>query len=1453
MLALAMVLVACSGGSDEGIPYSFIINHDGNASGLEAIVKHDSELEYIGIKTDSGVNSAASNNVAGEVRISVFSLDGSDVGPIEVQFASSAAGAEARVVEGSLNVANANGIASQASDGIDLGGITLNAAMVNTALGDADSSGDFGISDVVKINDIAQSNTSSTDTEKIVSDIDGDQHVTFADAALANLMNVGLAPSGVVFQPRTLKGNANDNRLLLAWNRSEDAVDFDSASASGAALTRRTEGIDGFSAAYDVVLQSDGFVGIGDDFARVDVAGSNGGGGGPVEGVGYIENGNFVELSNDEIVAAAQEGRFVFKTWLENENGGINPNDFSGLPTDDEKEESANGNLIDGCHVQNIAAAFMGYRKSGDDTMFPVAGAQVIWQLENDLETWPVAPDFDGGNDVYRGGTESIIPSGAYPPGPGLPTVTGSGNQANFYAEGTMRLSAADGVIDNLQATTHTNAEDADNPEFPAGNVQFPTVNETGVPSADRDGFTWIALFSPDDYARRRIFVTASVNGTEIAKTFLTKEFFPKPVFEIEKELYDALKDNIVVPGENAAFKLNIRNDGCAQGVVKIRDFLRTDDVILAPDDPSDPHDDWSYWRLRNVTINDQGIPNPTPAGGARNPNPDPPGSSYDFTDPLITVNNVEDVYRIPSMFADRFVDDDEFINGDDQDYLGLRARDYGQRGSPQVFDRENWDDYLDLYPGFIASRFFGPFSGFAGLNDWAAFRQTRIGVDSRELPIRAGTFLLDTEIYDSIHERNSDIAEFDEAFLDGQDILTVAGAIYDAYGAVWGNNLTDIDLETGTFSDGDYEGFDFFANIPSGASLELIFAGEADRANDQYCNLAYLFPLTAREYDYPDVRFTYDRDRIERRFFNGVDISQRQGGATGFGFLDIEYSERNERTKIACFQVQEPVLEVEKKFVDGNRRVDNLTVSRGDHAVAEITVRNNSDHIARNLSVRDVLQGGREAGYRVVSVSAVVLNEEDPNNSQGGAIADYLCPRPAPNNADGFDDSGDCFFDSLPSDERFGYDGEVADSNSDGTLDFAEGPIDAYDGDLDEDDGLTYIGDLEPGEAIRYTLTVRITEDGQFCNTARAYYDVTQVSRLRNHREFDGRFSESHDRHIALDVACVGTTSLAIDKTNYEFNQSVFESGNFNNATEIFDVELGQQYISFVRVENRSGGVTAEDVLLSDILAQAEPAGTWVDYVDSRFYGPFYDDEPGVFEVDPDGSDPDNLDDRREVIAPKTIDIPAGRTATFAVVSQIPDSGFPAQQACDVARYTSSNAGTDTDSDCVRVTSNVAVAGDIYDDEFIPTTEYNQGDVFELRTDFVNENSSNEALVGHQLDFTFGRAPGGSGGTFDILSTKVYKVNDSDIDTNGNVASLPAPLVAGTDYSIQAAGTGRQRVSISVVLNPGEAFFIVNDVRATLGGNVIYTSEYDYRGRGRDSSALKVNAPAGSEGTTVK
>lgn len=245
----------------------------------------------------------------------------------------------------------------------------------------------------------------------------------------------------------------------------------------------------------------------------------------------YLDaEGNIVEIADRDL----RQGRFVFYAWLRNIDQGIDITRTvtPGEPLLEERTEFAPS------YTQNLMVGWVGY-VSDDGEVYPVAGAEVRWVIDRQWE--------EAIGSVHFGAADAAASV------PGL----------DWF-----------GIWDNQAVTLTNNGGLANQARFPIAS-DFPLYNASGVTTPDTDGLTWVTLFSPDQRARARIIAVASVNGVEVGKEVLIKNFAPAPELELEKTV-DTDAINLATEEEaRVTFTVTVTNRGSGNATgVQLRDRL---------------------------------------------------------------------------------------------------------------------------------------------------------------------------------------------------------------------------------------------------------------------------------------------------------------------------------------------------------------------------------------------------------------------------------------------------------------------------------------------------------------------------------------------------------------------------------------------------------------------------------------------------------------------------------------------------------------------------------------------------------------------------------------------------------------------------------------------------------------------------------------------------------------
>ena len=234
-------------------------------------------------------------------------------------------------------------------------------------------------------------------------------------------------------------------------------------------------------------------------------------------------SGNLIPVTAGQF----SSGQYVFYAWLQDLPSGIVPANLTTatvtdphqpLPTE-QKETAPN-------YTQNLAAAWVGV-KDAAGVIHPVIGADVRWTIE----------------EQYAGNVGSIV-------------YGASDDNAQSSVVRKMKH-----IDDPHQASTRTNNKNLANERFPLEVTEYPLYNQTGIGTPSVDGFTWVTLFSADKIASGRITVVATVNGEEIGKQILYKNFAPQPKIAITKAVASAVV-NLVGGTATDTWTITVTNTG---------------------------------------------------------------------------------------------------------------------------------------------------------------------------------------------------------------------------------------------------------------------------------------------------------------------------------------------------------------------------------------------------------------------------------------------------------------------------------------------------------------------------------------------------------------------------------------------------------------------------------------------------------------------------------------------------------------------------------------------------------------------------------------------------------------------------------------------------------------------------------------------------------------------------
>jgi uncharacterized repeat protein (TIGR01451 family) len=267
-------------------------------------------------------------------------------------------------------------------------------------------------------------------------------------------------------------------------------------------------------------------------------------------------SGNLIPLESSDF----QSGQFVFYAWLQDLPSGVVPGDLTpafvsgpGKPLDAEQVESAPS------LTQNLAVAWVGFTDPSG-VVRPVIGADVRWEID---QQW-----------------------------------AGRVGSMQFGTSDDNRVALAYGVFDD-QADTRTNNARLQAERFPLIATEFPLYNQSGIGTPFVDGLTWVTLFSPDKVAAGRIVAVATINGEEIGKQILFKNFAPSPKLEITKTVSSDIV-NLVAGTGTVTWTVTVTNVGSGDAaVVNLSDILASgagvNYTIVAPPGATAIGDGFNY------------------------------------------------------------------------------------------------------------------------------------------------------------------------------------------------------------------------------------------------------------------------------------------------------------------------------------------------------------------------------------------------------------------------------------------------------------------------------------------------------------------------------------------------------------------------------------------------------------------------------------------------------------------------------------------------------------------------------------------------------------------------------------------------------------------------------------------------------------------------------------------
>ena len=212
------------------------------------------------------------------------------------------------------------------------------------------------------------------------------------------------------------------------------------------------------------------------------------------------------------------------------------------------------------------------------------------------------------------------------------------------------------------------------------------------------------------------------------------------------------------------------------------------------------------------------------------------------------------------------------------------------------------------------------------------------------------------------------------------------------------------------------------------------------------------------------------------------------------------------------------------------------------------------------------------------------------------------------------------------------------------------------------------------------WTFNARASEDGTYCDTA----------------SFESAAAGTGDDEACLVVA---SPELTIVKSNAPRN--------------LFP---GDSYESTITVTN-VGNAAASNVIISDRIGLLNNTNNFVEHVSSSQDGTAGTFNPGT-----------------NTVTFASVTLAPDASVTVTVTSRIPNNALPGEY-CNIASYTSANAGSDDVEECVTVAAFSATQATL-SDELDPVRS---GGPVVFNGTIFNELRSNERLINNVIEFSFG------------------------------------------------------------------------------------------------------------------
>lgn len=330
----------------------------------------------------------------------------------------------------------------------------------------------------------------------------------------------------------------------------------------------------------------------------------------------------------------------------------------------------------------------------------------------------------------------------------------------------------------------------------------------------------------------------------------------------------------------------------------------------------------------------------------------------------------------------------------------------------------------------------------------------------------------------------------------------------------------------------------------------------------------------------------------------------------------------------------------------------------------------------------------------------------------------------------------------------------------------------------------------LAAGESRVFRFGAAATADGIYCDAG------TFTATSNNGQALNG----------TSDQACftVASPALAITKTNTQIQ----------GQPPINTLTPGSSYNSTITVTN-SGSADATAVAIKDLLGQMEGGSTFMNYGSGSY---------SVSGTAQTGSV--SFANNTVSTVPETLTLAAGQTLTLNVTSTVP-AGAPSGNYCDVASYTSGNAGSSQARACVTVVSFISEQTQLTD-----TTDPLRGDGSTssvVASAAIVESASNEAAINNVLIYNFGAVDPvqQTPGIFNFSDTQVYYDPTPTRDpqtgavTSDYLNTTARRLALGTEYTVSAdSGAGQQTITLTpdFAVQPGGVLWLRTVVSAPAG-----------------------------------